>query len=100
MDSVSRISSGAYATLDRASLANTGSAIRFGSSVCCSRSERNGRPSSSGLAREVGADRRAEREPLGEEVGTYHIPLFFAVRRSRLDDAAKRTAVTAELYAA
>ena len=32
MDRVSRISSGAYATLDKASLANTGSAIRFGSS--------------------------------------------------------------------
>src|SRR4051794_33847840 len=53
IERVSRISSGAYATLDSASLANTGSAIRLGSSVCCNRSERNGLPSSSRLAREV-----------------------------------------------
>ena len=32
-DRVSRISSGAYATLDNASDANTGSAIRFGRRV-------------------------------------------------------------------
>ena len=44
MERVSRISSGAYATLDSASEANTGSAMRFGRRVCWSRSDRNGRP--------------------------------------------------------
>src|SRR6266540_3311339 len=41
---VARISSGAYATDDSASLAKTGNAIRFGSSVSCSLSLRSGRP--------------------------------------------------------
>src|SRR5262247_1001464 len=54
IDSVSRISSGAYATLESASEANTGRAIRFGRSVCCSRSDRKGRPSSSRFSTEVG----------------------------------------------
>jgi hypothetical protein len=54
MDSVSRISSGAYATLDSASEAKTGSAMRLGSSVCWSRSDRNGRPTSSRFSSEVG----------------------------------------------
>src|SRR5919199_2256552 len=53
-DSVSRISSGAYATDDSASEANTGSAMRLGSSVCCSRSDRNGRPTSSRFNNDVG----------------------------------------------
>src|SRR3954454_15715840 len=53
IERVRRISSGAYATLDSASLANTGNAIRLGNSVCCSLSERNGLPSSSRLARDV-----------------------------------------------
>src|ERR1700730_10021967 len=42
-----KISSGAYATDDRASEANTGSAIRLGSRVCASVSLRNGRPRNS-----------------------------------------------------
>jgi hypothetical protein len=54
MERVSRISSGAYATLDSASEANTGSAMRFGRRVCCSRSDRNGRPSRSRFSSEVG----------------------------------------------
>lgn len=49
-DSTSRISSGAYATLDIGSEANTGSAIRLGSSVCARRSLRNGRPTIRRLA--------------------------------------------------
>ena len=42
--SVSRISSGAYATEDSASEAKIGRAIRFGSSVWARRSLRKGRP--------------------------------------------------------
>jgi hypothetical protein len=54
-DSVRRISSGAYATLDSASDAKTGNAMRFGNSVCCNRSERRARPTSSRFSNEVGA---------------------------------------------
>src|SRR3569833_913970 len=61
MDRVSRISSGALASLVCASLAKTGSAIRFGSSVCCNRSDRNGRPTSSRLTSEVGLATSAKR---------------------------------------
>ena len=43
-DSVRKISSGAYATDDIASDANTGSAIRLDSRLCASRSLRWGRP--------------------------------------------------------
>ncbi len=43
-DSVSRISSGAYATEESASEANTGSAMRLGSSVSPSLSLRSARP--------------------------------------------------------
>src|ERR1700738_3285696 len=42
-ESTRKISSGAYATDDRASEANTGSAIRLGSRVCARVSLRNGR---------------------------------------------------------
>src|SRR3954471_24283625 len=45
-DRVRKISSGAYATEDSASLANTGSAIFLGSSVSPSRSLPRGRPTS------------------------------------------------------
>lgn len=51
--SVRKISSGAYATDDNASLANTGNAIRFGSSVSPSRSLRTGRPTSRRLDSEA-----------------------------------------------
>ncbi|GIG86806.1 hypothetical protein Pen02_17420 [Plantactinospora endophytica] len=54
IESVSRISSGAYATLESASEANTGSAMRLGSRVCCNLSDRNGLPSSRRLTNEVG----------------------------------------------
>src|SRR6266508_1458771 len=75
MDSVSRISAGAYATDDSASEANTGSAMRLGSNVCCSRSDRNGRPTSSRLSSEVGlattvkprTDAHAPRAPDGAQ---------------------------------
>src|SRR5262245_27645900 len=50
IDSMRKISSGEYATLDRASLANTGSAILLGSSVSCSCVLRSLRPSSTRLA--------------------------------------------------
>src|ERR1700761_6943028 len=43
-ESIRKISSGAYATEDNASEANTGKAIRLGSRVWLSRSLRNGRP--------------------------------------------------------
>src|ERR1700731_3224745 len=42
-ESTRKISSGAYATDDRASEANTGSAIRLGSKVCANVSLRNSR---------------------------------------------------------
>jgi hypothetical protein len=48
--SVSRISSGAYATEDRASEAKIGKAMRLGSSVWDSRSFRKGRPTSTRFA--------------------------------------------------
>ena len=48
-DSTSRISSVAYATEESASLANTGRAIRFGSSVWPSLSLCMGRPTSTRL---------------------------------------------------
>src|SRR5690242_10512868 len=80
IERVSRISSGAYATLDSASLANTGRAIRLGSSVCCSLSERNGLPSSSRLAREVELATSAKRT--GGQRGPYPAPP--AVRRTRM----------------
>src|SRR5689334_6154177 len=51
---VSRISSGAYATGDSASEANTGNAMRLGSSWWCIRSDRKGWPMSSRFSREVG----------------------------------------------
>ena len=54
MERVSRISSGAYATLESASEAKTGSAMRFGSRVCWRRSDRNGRPTRSRFSSEVG----------------------------------------------
>src|ERR1700686_2510928 len=46
-ESTRKISSGAYATDDRAWEANTGSAIRLGSKVCANVSLRNGRPRNS-----------------------------------------------------
>src|SRR5689334_15538570 len=54
IESVRRISSGAYATDDSASEAKTGKAMRLGRSVCCSRSDRNGRPTSSRFSIVVG----------------------------------------------
>ncbi|GAB4584965.1 hypothetical protein Ntsu_27970 [Nocardia sp. IFM 10818] len=56
IDSTRKISSGAYATDDKASDANTGSAIRLGSSVCPSESLRKGRPTSIRLAAVVNFD--------------------------------------------
>jgi hypothetical protein len=76
IDSVSRISSGAYATDDNASEANTGNAMRLGSSVCCSRSDRNGRPTSSRFSIEVGLGTTSER------TGGHGPPHRWTVRRS------------------
>ena len=59
-DSVRKISSGAYATDDSASEANTGSAMRLGRRVCASRSLRNGRPTSDALQRESRNEGTAE----------------------------------------
>ncbi|GAA4025205.1 hypothetical protein GCM10022247_57220 [Allokutzneria multivorans] len=53
-----KISSGAYATEDKASEAKTGNAIRFGRSVCASRSLRNGRPSRRRFAAVANLDTR------------------------------------------
>ena len=44
---------GAYATLDNASEANTGNAIRFGSRVCANRSLRNARPTTTRFTADV-----------------------------------------------
>ena len=56
-ESVSRISSGAYATDDSASEANTGSAIRLGSRVSPSWVLRSRRPMRRRLATSVGSPR-------------------------------------------
>src|SRR3954466_9834478 len=80
IERVSRISSGAYATLDSASLAKTGRAIRLGSSVCCNRSERNGLPSSSRLARDVELATSAK----GTAGRPTAYPAPAAVRRTRM----------------
>jgi hypothetical protein len=62
-DSTRKISSGAYAVEDSASDANTGRAIRLGSSVCESRSLRNGRPSTSRRAIVESLDTSAKTKP-------------------------------------
>ncbi len=60
-DKVAKISCGAYATDDKASEANTGNAIRLGSSVCASLSLRNGRPTRRRLADAVNLDTNTKR---------------------------------------
>ena len=65
-DSTRKISSGAYATEDSASDANTGSAIRLGNSVCASLSLRNGRPRISRRAAVDSLDTSAKSKPTGE----------------------------------
>ena len=65
-DNTRKISSGAYATEDRASDAKTGSAIRLGKSVCASLSLRNGRPRTNRRAAVESLDTRAKSKPTSE----------------------------------
>ena len=62
-DSTRKISSGAYATDDMASEANTGRAMRLGSSVWLSLSLRNGRPRSNRRTPIETLDTRAKGKP-------------------------------------
>src|ERR1700712_297749 len=70
MDRVRKISCGAYATLDRASEANTGSAMRFGSNVWDSLSLRKGRPTRRRLAAPVSLDTDGSLRPADGNPGT------------------------------
>jgi hypothetical protein len=60
---VRKISCGAYATLERASEANTGNATRLGSRVWPRLSLRNGRPTTRRLAAVENFDTGSERMP-------------------------------------
>lgn len=62
-ESMRKTSSGAYATEDNASEANTGKAIRLGSRVWLSRSLRNGRPISNRRVAVESLDTRAKSKP-------------------------------------